>query len=444
MSEDDSRWMHQAIALATEVVYLTSPNPRVGCVIVRDGRVLGVGATQAVGGPHAEVMALRDLRRRGGNAAGATVYVTLEPCSHYGHTPPCVDALIAERPGRVVVAMSDPNPLVGGRGLAKLRAAGIAVSTSVCTEEALALNPGFVARMVRQTPWVWLKLAGSLDGHGALNNGVSQWITGLAARTDGHHWRARSDVVLTGMGTILADDPRLDVRLVRTPRQPVRAVVDPRFEFPEQARLLGGGPVWLFTARTDDEKAARLAAADVTVVTLPLMDAAEGMRPADGGHRSAAVGVDRQPAARVERRPAAARKGAHAPHAATVSGGRAGREEGPCRVDLAEMLCWMARREVNEVHVEAGPGLSGALLEAGCVDELVVYLAPVLLGDARPLVRLPALDALARARRFEFFDSARVGEDIRLRARLATRWKALLDAVRPSEAPPVSSGSPLH
>ncbi|TAM88462.1 MAG: bifunctional diaminohydroxyphosphoribosylaminopyrimidine deaminase/5-amino-6-(5-phosphoribosylamino)uracil reductase RibD [Candidimonas sp.] len=415
MSEDDSRWMRRAIALATEVVYLTSPNPRVGCVIVRDGRVLGVGATQAVGGPHAEVMALRDLHRRGGNAAGATVYVTLEPCSHYGHTPPCVDALIAERPGRVVVAMSDPNPLVGGRGLAKLRAAGIAVSTSVCTEEALALNPGFVARMVRQTPWVWLKLAGSLDGHGALNNGVSQWITGLAARTDGHHWRARSDVVLTGMGTILADDPRLDVRLVRTPRQPVRAVVDPRFEFPEQARLLGGGPVWLFTARTDDEKAARLATADVTVVTLPLVDAAEGMPPAEGGHRSAAV-----------------------------EGDRAGRDEGPCRVDLAEMLRWMARREVNEVHVEAGPGLSGALLEAGCVDELLVYLAPVLLGDARPLVRLPALDALARARRFEFFDSARVGEDIRLRARLATRWKALLDAVRPSEAPPVSSGSPLH
>jgi diaminohydroxyphosphoribosylaminopyrimidine deaminase/5-amino-6-(5-phosphoribosylamino)uracil reductase len=404
MNGHDQHWMRQAIDLARQVMYLTAPNPRVGCVIVRDGEVLGAGATQEAGGPHAEVMALRDLYRRRHSAEGATVYVTLEPCSHHGRTPPCVDALIAERPGRVVVAMPDPNPLVGGQGLARLRAAGIPVTASVCTEEALALNPGFVARMTRKTPWVWLKLAASLDGRSALNNGASQWITGRAARADGHHWRARSSVVLTGMGTILADDPRLDVRLVETPRQPVRAVVDPRFEFPENARLLGGGPIWLFTARRDDDKAARLAPADVRVIPLPMNAGAEPAAAESGRQRSSQGGRGK--------------------------GSGMGGKERASRVDLAAMLRWMAEQGVNEVHVEAGPGLSGALLEADCVDELLVYLAPVLLGDARPVARLPALDALAQARRFEFFDSCSLAPDVRLRARLPDRWQALLDAVR--------------
>jgi diaminohydroxyphosphoribosylaminopyrimidine deaminase/5-amino-6-(5-phosphoribosylamino)uracil reductase len=379
MSRPDQYWMRQAIDLAAGVMYMTAPNPRVGCVIVRDDEVLGTGATQEAGGPHAEIMALRDLRRRHRSAEGATVYVTLEPCSHHGRTPPCVDALIAERPARVVIAMCDPNPLVHGRGVAGLRAAGIAVTTSVCSDEALALNPGFVARMTRRTPWVWLKLAASLDGRSALNNGASQWITGPAARADGHHWRARSSVVLTGMGTVLADDPRLDVRLVPTPRQPVRAVVDSRFEFPEHARMLGGGPIWLFTARSDRDKAARLASAGVRVIPLPATE---------------------------------------------------GKAEGQGRVDLEAMLRWMAEQEVNEVHVEAGPGLSGALLQAGCVDELLVYLAPVLLGDAQPMARLPALDSLDRANRFEFFDTHMLAPDVRLRARLARRWQALQDAVQ--------------
>src|SRR5690606_27567603 len=202
---------------------ITTPNPRVGCVIVRDGRIIGEGATQPPGGPHAEVCALRDAAARGESVRGATLYVTLEPCSHFGRTPPCADAVAAAQPARIVVAMGDPNPQVNGRGLARLRAAGIAVTTGVCAEEALEINTGFVARMSRGTPWAWVKMAASLDGRSALHNGVSQWITGEDARADGHAWRARSCVVLTGMGTILKDDPRLNVRAVPTTRAPRRA-----------------------------------------------------------------------------------------------------------------------------------------------------------------------------------------------------------------------------
>ncbi|HEU0230760.1 MAG TPA: bifunctional diaminohydroxyphosphoribosylaminopyrimidine deaminase/5-amino-6-(5-phosphoribosylamino)uracil reductase RibD [Burkholderiaceae bacterium] len=415
MSRHDEHWMRRAIDLARQVMYLTAPNPRVGCVIVRDGQVLGEGATQEAGGPHAEVMALRDLHRHHLSAEGATVYVTLEPCSHHGRTPPCVEALIAERPARMVVAMLDPNPLVGGRGLGRLRDVGIAVTTSICTEEALELNPGFVARMTRRTPWVWLKLAASLDGRSALNNGVSQWITGPTARADGHHWRARSSVVLTGLGTILADDPRLDVRLVETPRQPIRAVVDPRFEIPEDARLFGGGPVWVFTARNDPEKAARLAAMGARAIFLPMVD--------DGAPSI----VDDVTWSKVDD---VALSKADNSALRTADDGAGSRP----RVDLNAMLRWMAEQEVNEVHVEAGPGLCGALLGAGCVDELLVYLAPMLLGDAQPMARLPALASLDQARRFQFLDSVFLAPDMRLRARCADRWQALLEAVQAPSA----------
>ena len=223
--------MAQALSLAESVLYMTDPNPRVGCVIVRDGQVLGQGATQVVGGPHAEVMAIRDAYEKGyaQALAGATFYVTLEPCSHYGRTPPCVDALIKERPSRVVIAMSDPNPLVAGRGVTKLREAGIEVVLNVLADEALALNPGFVSRMAQQRPWVWSKIACSLDGQIALSNGQSQWITGAQARADGHHWRARSSVVLTGLGTVSYDNPSLNVRYIKTSRQPIRAVIDSQF-----------------------------------------------------------------------------------------------------------------------------------------------------------------------------------------------------------------------
>lgn len=370
---DDIFWMRRALALAESVLYTTAPNPRVGCVIVRDGRVLGEGATQPPGGPHAEVCALRDAQARQESVLGATMYVTLEPCSHFGRTPPCVDAVLAANPARVVVAIGDPNPLVNGQGLARLRAADIEVTTGVCAEEALAINAGFISRMSRGLPWVWMKMAASLDGRSALHNGMSQWITGPEARVDGHRWRARSCVVLTGMGTVLKDDPQLNVRGVDTPRQPRKAVVDGRFEIPEDARLFDGAEVILFTAREDAAKAARLADKNARVVVLP------------------------------------------------------GQEPG--RVDLPGMMRWFAQEQFNEVHVEAGAGLSGALVASGCVDELLLYLAPVLLGDAAGMVRLPMLEHLDAARRYEFIDTARVGADLRLRARVESAWQQLMQRV---------------
>lgn len=379
---DDISWMRHALALARRVMTSTTPNPRVGCVIVRDGRVLGEGATQPPGGPHAEVCALRDAAARGEAVQGATMYVTLEPCSHFGRTPPCADAIVAAQPRRVVIAMGDPNPHVNGRGLARLRAAGIAVTTGVCADEALEINAGFVARMSRGTPWAWVKMATSLDGRSALHNGVSQWITGDAARADGHAWRARSCIVLTGMGTVLKDNPRLNVRGVPTARAPRRAVVDGRFEIPETAQLLDsaatdGVETLIFTANpaaAHSEKAARLADRNVRVIALP-------------GER-----VD--------------------------------------RVDLPDVMRWLGRHEINEVHVEAGAGLGGALLSAGCVDELLVYLAPVLLGDAAAMLRLPLIEHLEHARRFEFTDTVQLGADLRLRARDRARWQALAQAVQ--------------
>lgn len=370
---DDIFWMQRALALAQSVLYTTAPNPRVGCVIVRDGRVLGEGATQPPGGPHAEIRALRDAEARQEAVEGATMYVTLEPCSHFGRTPPCVDAVLAARPARVVVAIGDPNPLVNGQGLARLRAAGIAVTTGVCAEDALAINAGFISRMSRGLPWVWMKMAASLDGRSALHNGMSQWITGPEARADGHRWRARSCVVLTGMGTVQKDDPQLNVRGMDTPRQPRKAVVDGRFEIPEDARLFDGTPVIIFTTRDDQAKAARLADKNARVVVLP---------------------------------------------SAT-----------PDRVDLPGVMRWFAQEQVNEVHVEAGAGLSGALVAAGCVDELLLYLAPVLLGDAAGMVRLPMLEHLDAARRYMFIDTERVGADVRLRARVEGTWRTLMQRV---------------
>lgn len=374
MQPDDSAWMQQAIDLATQSLYLTAPNPRVGCIIVRDNQVLGRGATQMAGGPHAEIMALRDVQARGNSAEGATVYVTLEPCSHYGRTPPCVDALVAARPARVVVAMLDPNPLVAGQGIRCLLAAGIMVTEAVCAQEALAVNPGFFARMTRKTPWVWLKTAVSLDGHPALNNGASQWITGPAARADGHHWRARSCVVLTGLGTVLADDPLLTVRSVQTPRQPIRAVVDSRFEVPETARIFNGDPVWVFTAMRDAAKEERLKQRNATVISMPVQTGSE-------------------------------------------------------HIDLAAMLAWLGQHDINEVHVEAGPGLAGALLQADCIDELLVYMAPLLLGAAKPMACMQELQNLQQAHRFSFFDTTLIEEDVRLRARHPQHWQVLKEAV---------------
>lgn len=368
----DAHWMGHALELAEASLYITSPNPRVGCVIVRNDVVLGQGATQQAGGAHAEIVALRDAAAKGHTLEGATVYVTLEPCSHYGRTPPCVDALLQARPERVVIALCDPNPLVGGRSLARLRDAGIAVTVGVLAHEALALNAGFVSRMTRGLPWVWMKSGSSLDGHTALPGGESQWITGPLARADGHHWRARSCVALTGIGTVRSDNPQLNVRDVETSRQPIRAVVDTRFEISEDARLFDGGRVWVFVCHIDHAKAERLARRNVEVVVMP----------------SSTAGID-----------------------------------------LPSLMRWLAANEVNEVHVEAGARLSGALLSSGCVDELLVYMAPMLLGQGRGMADMPAVAALDAAERFEFIEALPVGTDMRLRLRHPGHWAALVQAV---------------
>jgi len=369
----DMYWMRQAIALSADAMYSASPNPRVACLIVRGGQLLASGVTQAPGGAHAEVMALRQAQARGVSLQGATFYVTLEPCSHYGRTPPCADAIVRAAPARVVVAMADPNPLVAGQGIAKLHGAGIATTVGVCAAEALEINPGFVARMTRATPWVWLKTAVSLDGRTALNNGQSQWITGAAARRDGHHWRARSCAVLTGIGTVLADDPQLTVRAIDTPRQPLRVALDSRLRMPLDAHWLDGGNTLILTGADDAGKIRALQ---------------------DRG-------------ARIERLP-------------TTAAGQ---------VDLSAALRTLAEQAINEVHVEAGAALNGALLQAGLVDELLVYMAPMLVGAGLPLATLPELSALTQAQTYTFLAPQSLGADLRLRLRRQDRWQGLLNSV---------------
>ncbi|CAM5782943.1 bifunctional diaminohydroxyphosphoribosylaminopyrimidine deaminase/5-amino-6-(5-phosphoribosylamino)uracil reductase RibD [Castellaniella caeni] len=369
-STEDHRWMRRALAVAEQSLFLSNPNPRVGCVLVRDGHWLAEGNTQPVGGRHAEAQALHLAAGQGVDVRGATAYVTLEPCSHRGRTGPCADALLAAGVARVVVALQDPNPQVAGRGIARLRAAGVQVDVGLFAHDALAQNPGFCARMTRGTPWLWLKSASSFDGHTALPDGRSQWITGDAARADGHRWRARACVVLTGIGTVMADDPMLDVRAVQTTRQPVRAVLDTQFIISEQARLFNGDPVWIFTARPDAAKAARLAGRNVKVVVLPT---------------------------------------------------------GPSgAIDLRALMQWLGQHEINEVHVEAGARLQGALLAGQHVDEWVSYVAPCVLGDGLSLAALPTpVLSLEAAYRYEFVETLQLGQDIRLRLRDPDRWQAL-------------------
>lgn len=357
-SAADREFMQRALALAERGLYTTTPNPRVGCVIVKDDVVVGEGWHERAGEPHAEPHA---LRMAGEAARGATVYVTLEPCSHHGRTPPCADALIGAGVARVVAAMTDPNPEVSGRGLVRLAANGIAVEAGLCEDAARELNIGFVARMTRGRPWLRLKVAASLDGKTALNNGKSQWITGSAARADGHAWRACSCAVLTGIGTVRDDNPWLTVREVETPRQPLRVVIDSRLEIPLDAHVLTGGRCLVFTATRDPAKKAALHALGAEVVALP------------------------------------------DPHG---------------RVDLGAVMAELGRRGINEVLAEAGMRLNGALIAADCADELLLYQAPMLLGDkARGVAELPELTELSGKRTLEFLDAARIGDDLRIRAR---------------------------
>ena len=355
--------MQHALALAGLAIGLSDPNPRVGCVIVAaDGAVIGCGHTQASGHAHAEVMALQDARRRGASLRGATAYVTLEPCSHHGRTPPCCDALIAAGLLRVVAAITDPNPLVSGAGMARIQAAGIIAETGLLAEEAEQLNIGFFSRMQRGRPFLRLKIAASLDGRTALPNGASQWITGEAARRDGHGWRKRAGAIMTGIGTLRDDNPRLDVRLVETALQPLRVVIDSKLETSSGARLLAppGRTLIYCAVEPEGAKAAALRSVGAELSCLP---GAQG------------------------------------------------------KVDLAAVLADLGRRGINELHIEAGHKLNGSLLREGLVDELLVYLAPKLLGLGREMAAFGPLESLQEALQWQWLDCQLIGEDLRLRLR---------------------------
>ena len=373
----------RALVLSKAALYCAAPNPAVGCILLSPaGKVIGQGHTQAVGGAHAEVMALRDAAANGESTIGATAYVTLEPCSHFGRTPPCCNALIEAKVAKVVIALLDPNPLVAGKGVEMLQKAGIEVEVlPVGHPQAIAakeLMIGFFSRMVRKTPWVRMKIAASLDGKTALKNGKSQWITGSEARDDGHAWRARAGAILTGVGTLLADDPRLDIRAVPTQRQPHVVIADSALRTPVTAQLFAinniasqaiNTPtrgVFIYTNSDDATKRTALEAQGATVIVLPKSDTSD-------------------------------------------------------KVDLWLMLQDLAKREVNELHVEAGPTLNGALISAGLVDEFLVYLAPKLLGAGRGMADFAPLYSLNEAVALEFVSVEKVGPDLRLLARILGR-----------------------
>jgi diaminohydroxyphosphoribosylaminopyrimidine deaminase/5-amino-6-(5-phosphoribosylamino)uracil reductase len=352
-SAEDQEYMARALQLAAQGLNTTTPNPRVGCVLVKDGVVVGEGWHERAGEAHAEVHALRNA---GEAARGATAYVTLEPCAHHGRTPPCADALIEAGVARVVAAMRDPNPLVSGEGIARLELAGIAAEVGLLEDDAEKLNVGFVSRMMRGRPWVRVKVAASLDGKTALLNGRSQWITGLEARRHAHGWRARSCAIMTGSGTVLDDDPSLTVREVPCTRQPLRVVVDGRLQTPPTAKVLANGGALIFTAQRGS-----LPNAEVVVAS-----------------------------------------------------------SGAGKVDLVGVVNELGRRGINELMVEGGSRLNGALLRAGLVDELLIYQAPLLIGDqGRGMFDLPEALDLSEARRLEVVERRALGPDIFLRARLA-------------------------
>ena len=378
-----STYLDFALLLAQKASPLSPPNPSVGCVLISPtGNLIGQGHTQVVGGAHAEVMALRDAAAKGESTMGATAYVTLEPCSHFGRTPPCCNALIEAKVAKVVIALLDPNPLVSGKGVEMLQKAGIEVEVLPAHHpQAIAakeLMIGFFSRMVRKTPWVRMKMAASLDGKTALQNGQSQWITSSEARDDGHAWRARAGAILTGIGTVLADDPRLDVRAVPTQRQPHVVIVDSELRTPVTAQLFAinniafkalntmARCVFIYTNSDDIAKKTALEAKGATVIVLPKSDTSD-------------------------------------------------------KVDLRLMLQDLAKREVNELHVEAGPTLNGVLISAGLVDEFLIYLAPKLLGAGRGMADFSPLSDLGEAVTLEFVSVEKVGPDLRLLARIPGR-----------------------
>lgn len=363
-SREDALFMRQALALAEKGINTTTPNPRVGCVLVKDGQVMATGWHERAGGPHAERMAIEACGRD--RALGTTAYITLEPCSHFGRTPPCADLLIEAGIARVVVAMQDPNPQVAGRGLARLRDAGIEVRCGLLEEEARALNVGFVKRMTTGLPWVRAKIAASLDGQTALANGASQWITDEAARNDGHVWRARACGIVTGIGTVRQDNPRLNVRAIPTSRQPLRLVIDPRFELDLGAAILSGGST-VVAVTTDlekpvvSEKRRQCQDLGVEVIAVPAVP---------GSHK----------------------------------------------VDLVSLMRLMAERGCNELHLEAGAKLTGAMMQADLVDECLLYLAPLFIGSGLPVAEgLGPWQALDQVQRWQWQETCMIGNSLRVR-----------------------------
>jgi len=355
--------MQYALEWAEKGLYTARPNPRVGCVIVKDQIIIGAGFTQPTGQAHAEIQALIDAKNKGNDVNGATAYVTLEPCSHFGRTPPCCDALINAGLKRVVAAISDPNPMVAGRGFARLKAAGIQVDYPLMQDEAYEMNIGFFTRMLTGKPWVRMKTAASLDGKTALLNNQSQWITSSQARADGHNWRARACAILTGIGTLLEDDPQLTVRTMPVARQPLRIIVDSKLQTPTAAKALHNpesGGVLIVHATQKPEHQTRLIAAGAELLYLP---------NADG------------------------------------------------KVDLPKLMLELGHREINELHIEAGSKLNGSLIQENCVNELLMYLAPSIIGDGRGMFDLPALDDLNQQRRLSFKQIQPIGEDLRILAR---------------------------
>lgn len=358
---DDVRFMQEAIRCARQARRLSPPNPSVGAVIVKDGHIVARGFTQQAGGPHAEIMALREAFEKGIAVDGATVYVTLEPCSHFGRTPPCANALIASRIGRVVVAVLDPNPLVSGQGVERLKAAGIAVTVGVCEQEAWWMNRGFLTRMQSHRPWVRLKVAATLDGKTALPDGRSSWITGEVAREDNQYWRGEAGAIVTGIGTVLADDPRMNVRLADQKRFPLKVVVDTHLRTPLNAKLLEDGQTLIVAAHDPENRAEALRQRGAEVLFMPAT-----LAPDEGK-----------------------------------------------RVDLVKMVSLLAEREVNEVHLEAGASLNGAFLTENLVDEILLYTAPCFFGEGRSIATLPIPETPGSAHRWTVKDFTQIGTDLR-------------------------------
>ena len=362
----DHHFMSEALAEAQKALYFSNPNPRVGCVIVKDGEIIGRGFTQKVGEAHAEVQALADAKSSGKDPVGSTVYVTLEPCNHTGKTPPCVDALITAKPAKVIAAMSDPNPLVGGKGLERLKAAGIEVHCGLLEAEAQEVNRGFISRMTRGLPWVRMKIAASLDGKTALPDGKSQWITGPLARADGHHWRAQACAIITGVGTVKEDDPSLNVREVITQRQPCRIIIDSKLETPLNAKILND---------LDQSK---------VLIVCAQLDSPERQEKAKGFEV----------------------RGIEVIAMANTSG----------KVDLPKLFSYLAKeRQMNEIHVEAGFKLNGSLLRENCVDELLLYYAPFFMGEGIGMANVSSLAALDAQKEWKIIDQCLFDPDLRLR-----------------------------